>query len=127
MSVDQVSNIIKMSKSSNATGHDDVSMSILKKVNKNIAPHLTHLYNTMIRTSIFPEIMKISRISPIKKPDTKGDSISDFRPINNLVIIFIIRLKDWRNPAETASGRDVTYISDSPSQRPPWLLGSGEP
>ena len=52
-----------------------------------IAPHLCHLINSIIRTNIIPECLKISRITPILKPDKLPNDMASYRPINNLPCI----------------------------------------
>ena len=79
--------MIKNIKNSNATGHDDISNKIIKKLTQQIAPHLCHLINSIIITEIFPDIYKISRILPLSKPGLPTDLIKNYRPINNLPTI----------------------------------------
>ena len=74
-------------KSSNCHGHDYVTNKILKLINKEISPHLVHLINNIIRTQIFPEIYKISRMTPLSKPDKDDKLPASYRPINNLPAI----------------------------------------
>ena len=59
-------------------------MALLKKLNPLISPHLTHLYNDMIWTSIYPSQLKVSKILPILKPNKNQDNIEGYRPINIL-------------------------------------------
>ena len=80
----QTQNIIKKAKSSHSTGHDQISMYTLKKINTAIAPHITHMVNSIINTSTFPHIFKISRITPISKPNKPITDIDSYRPINNM-------------------------------------------
>ena len=49
-----------------------------------IIPHITHLVNSIIHTEIYPTILKVSRISPILKPEKPAENIDSYRPINNL-------------------------------------------
>ena len=79
--------LIKDLKPSNSTGHDELTSNILKKINVEIAPHITHLINSIINTSIYPEIFKISKLLPFCKPDKNENFIDSFRPINNLTVI----------------------------------------
>jgi len=74
-------------KSSNSIGHDSSSIKIYKLINNRISPHITHLINSIIISGTYPDILKRSRISPIKKPDKPEDNIDSFRPINNLVTL----------------------------------------
>ena len=80
----QTLDIITKAHASHATGHDDVSMHIIKHIKHTIAPHITHLINTIIHTNTFPDIFKLSRITPISKPKKLKTQIDSFRPINNL-------------------------------------------
>ena len=52
-----------------------------------IAPHITHLINTILRTKNFPKIPKVSRILPLSKPLLNHLDISSYRPINNLCCV----------------------------------------
>ena len=80
----QTEEIIRNSPSSHSSGHDDITMHILKKVAHKVAPHITHLINTIIHTNTFPSTFKHSRITPILKPKKQNTHIDSFRPINNL-------------------------------------------
>ena len=63
--------LIKGIKSSNCTGYDSINNKILKKINTKIAPHLCHLINSILHSGKFPDILKLSRILPISKPNKK--------------------------------------------------------
>ena len=62
-------------------------MKVIKKLGLAIAPHLTHLINTIISTQIYPTILQISHITPNLKPEKDPYSISSYRPLNNLSTI----------------------------------------
>merc|ERR1712030_57162 len=66
----------KLIKNSWTICNTNLSMNVIKKINSEMAPHLTHLYNCMTRTGIYPDIMKTSKIIPLHKPGN--------RPINIL-------------------------------------------
>ena len=68
-------------------GPDIISMKIIKKLSPHIVPHITHLINSIINTELYPSNLKLSRITPILKPDKQHDSIESYRPINNLSVI----------------------------------------
>ena len=74
-------------KSINSIGHDTTLIKIYKSINKRISPHITYLINQIIDTGIYPKNFKLSRISPIVKPDKPSDDIDSFRPINNLITL----------------------------------------
>ena len=71
-------------KTSNATGHDSTSIKIYKMLAYRLGPHIQHLINTIIMTATYPDILKLSKITPQKKPDKPTDKIDSYRPINNL-------------------------------------------
>ena len=47
---------------------------------------LTHLTNQMLRTGTFPRILKIAKITPVKKPRKSTTNKMNFRPICNLQV-----------------------------------------
>ena len=84
VTVDDIARIIKKLKPKNSKGNDITNMKIIKKLCPAIIPHITHLVNSIIYTEIYPTILKVSRISPILKPDKQSEFIDSYRPINNL-------------------------------------------
>ena len=50
ITIKQTIKIIDSLKNSNSTGHDDINNRLLKKCKYRIAPHLTHLINTILST-----------------------------------------------------------------------------
>ena len=47
--------------------------------------HIQHLINTrQDKTGTYPDILKLSKITPQKKPDKLTNKIDSYRPINNL-------------------------------------------
>ena len=60
----------------------EISMMVIKKINPVISIHLNHLFNSMIRTQIYPSHLKISKINPILKPGKNKFEIGSYRPIN---------------------------------------------
>jgi hypothetical protein len=60
---------------------DGISMHLLKYVDSAIAVPLAHIFNLSLRSGIFPEKLKTSRVIPIFK---SGDSLSpdNYRPIS---------------------------------------------
>lgn len=68
---------------SNAVGSDDIPPKFLKIIIPHILHYITHLFNTIFTTSIYPETWKLSKIIPIPKtPNPKA--VSDYRPISLL-------------------------------------------
>ena len=84
ITLQETNKMLRNIQNSNATGHDDISNKIVKKLGPKIAPHITHLINRCILTKTVPEIFKISRILPLSKPQKPEFLLSSYRPINNL-------------------------------------------
>merc|ERR1712240_813259 len=82
--IGDIERIIKKMKPKNLKGNDITNMNIIKKLCPAIIPHITHLVNSIIYTEIYPTVLKVSRISPILKPDKRSEIIDSYRPINNL-------------------------------------------
>ena len=66
ITIKQTKKLIRNMKSSNSTGHDSSSIKIYKLINNRISPHITHLINCIIKTGVYPKILKLSRITSIK-------------------------------------------------------------
>ena len=69
-----------------ATGPDKISSRAIKENKLIILPILTYLVNLVIENSVFPDCLKIARVTPIFK---KGDkqSTNNYRPISILSTI----------------------------------------
>ena len=79
--------MLKKLKSSKATGYDVITTHFIKGISDVIAPHITHLINSIIRTGTVPKAFKTSRITPISKSSKPPNLISSFRPLNNLICL----------------------------------------
>ena len=80
---EQIEKIIKALKPKTSFGHDNISSILTKHLCSTISGILTVAINQSLCTGIFPDSLKISKITPIYK---KGDShiISNYRPISLL-------------------------------------------
>ena len=90
----QTEKIIKGQKNSSSTGYDAISNKILKKIAPEMAPVLTHLINCIIRTGIFPNCLKVSKIIPILKSESDPSNIANFRPVNCLPAVEKV-VEEW--------------------------------
>lgn len=79
----EVDNIIKNLENGKAS---DIPIIILKRVSKFISCHLSKFINYFINNGIFPEILKIGKITPIYKKDDP-QLLSNYRPISTLPVI----------------------------------------
>ena len=78
--------IIDHFKSKTSTGHDGLSMKLMKDLKHVLIEPLTIIINQMLNTGIFPDKLKIGRIIPLYK---KGDDnlFENYRPISLLPAI----------------------------------------
>ena len=62
-----------------------ISTSVLKRISRHVSHVLCHIINLSLRTGIFPDCLKLARVTPIPKG---GDSTNagNYRPISVLPI-----------------------------------------
>ena len=87
ITIEETKQLIKKFKNPYSVGHDDINNKIIKKVGDVLAPHITHMINSIIKSSTIPTIFKVSRILPISKPQKSLNNIESYRPLNNLVCL----------------------------------------
>lgn len=63
-----------------AVGHDQIPAYILKGCKDILAKPLCFLFNLSLKASVFPDVLKESRISPVYKSGSKNE-ICNYRPI----------------------------------------------
>ena len=61
----------------------DIPNKLIKIVGKSLSIPFTYIYNESIRTGVIPDILKISRITPIFKNGISTDPYN-YRPISTL-------------------------------------------
>ena len=64
-------------------GHDGVSFNVIKKCFGELCKPLKYLFNLSIVKGIFPDDLKIAKVTPIYKADNSSN-VSNFRPISVL-------------------------------------------
>ena len=79
----EIEDIIKNFDSSKGVGPNSIPPKILKQISHLISTPLSIIFNKSFRTGIFPGLLKISKINPIHKKDSKL-LISNYRPISLL-------------------------------------------
>merc|ERR1712240_336849 len=85
--VEDIRNIIIKALNSYSTGHDNISMDILKKTIDIMAPIITHLTTHIILKRTFPDTFKIDKRAPQHKAGKPIYDMGSYRPINNLCTI----------------------------------------
>ena len=79
----QVSEIRRQLNVNKSMGHDNIGSLILKSCHKTLSKSLTLIFQTCLHKKIFPEIWKISEVTPVFKEGSKTD-VSCYRPISLL-------------------------------------------
>ena len=80
---EQTKTIIKNLKPKNSSGHDNISLILLKASINSIAKPLTCIINQSLKTGRFPSKLKVAKIIPIFKKDDEHD-FNNYRPISLL-------------------------------------------
>ena len=83
IAVDTISRIVNDLKPKTSTGVDSVSNKLLKFVKNVISEPLSIIINQMLKSGIFPDSLKISKIVPLYKKDD-DTNLSNYRPISLL-------------------------------------------
>ena len=74
----QIANIIKNLQSKQSYGYDGMSLILLKKLQTLLAKAITLITNQSLNSGIFPDKLKLAKITPIYKKDDKY-SITNYR------------------------------------------------
>jgi len=88
--VEKILEIINSLKNSSSCGPDQLNTKLIKMNSHHFARHLTLLINDSLKIGNFPSLLKVSKIIPIHKKDSKT-TIGNYRPIsllNNLSKVF---------------------------------------
>ena len=75
----------KSSKRNKAAGFDDLSSNIIIDAYDNLKNILFHVFKVSIKQGIFPDSLKIAKVTPIFKSGAK-DNVSNYRPISILPV-----------------------------------------
>ena len=81
----EISKEIRMLKPNKSPGPDDITNTILVSTEATIVKPLTHIFNLSIQKGIFPNLLKIAKVSPKFKKDDRSQP-SNYRPISLLSI-----------------------------------------
>ena len=79
----EIENITSDLTNKSSFGYDDIPLKLLKSSISGISVPLSHLINISIVSGIFPDKLKIAKITPLYKSGDKAD-ISNYRPISVL-------------------------------------------
>ena len=79
----EIIKVVKQLKNTSSVGHDDISVTFIKKIIYAIAKPLSIIFNISLSTGVVPDTLKIAKVIPIHK---KGDehTLENYRPISLL-------------------------------------------
>ena len=86
---DEVLEVIKNLDAKKSTGHDGFSILIMKKLAAELSVPLTLIFNMSIKDGTVPDQLKIARVVPINKKESKHN-FTNYRPISVLPGLFKI-------------------------------------
>ena len=70
-------------KSNKTPGYDNINVNVVKKIYEELKTSLMRIFNPALSTGIFPDKLKIAKVSPIFKNGEK-DHLTNYRPISVL-------------------------------------------
>ena len=70
-------------KRNKSAGYDEISANVIINSFKNISTPLKHIFNASLTQGVFPDKLKIAKITPIFKAGEKNE-VSNYRPISVL-------------------------------------------
>ena len=79
----EIEDIIMVSDTSKSTGPNSIPNRILKEIRTSISTPISNLCNNSFATGKFPDILKISKVTPIHKKNSKL-KVENYRPISLL-------------------------------------------
>ena len=80
---EEIANIISSLNSNKASGPNSIPYRILFLLKNEISKQLADLFNLSFMTGVFPSVLKIAKVVPVFKKDSKLD-YSNYRPISLL-------------------------------------------
>jgi hypothetical protein len=90
----EIIDIVHNLKANKSAGHDELSPRVIKSVISSIAQPLSDIFNLSLSTGVFPDKLKIAKVSPIFKADDKL-SVNNYRPISVLPVFSKILEKNY--------------------------------
>ena len=135
-SLERVSVLNELEKlnSSKSTGPDNIPVKLLKDSKETVAPFLAYIFNTSLCSGIFPDNLKVARVSPIYKEGDKKER-GNYRPISVLSTVaklfeklVCIQLTDYLNandilsPCQSGFRQNHSTMSSLLSNSDSWLV-----
>ena len=105
ISVNELKGAFFSLKINKSTGYDDISFNVVKKCFGVLHKLLLHIFNLSIQTSIFPDKLKIARVTPLFRGG-KNYELGNYKPISVLLCFSKILEKIMHN-------RLCNYLTDN--------------
>lgn len=116
---DEIINIITNLNRRSAVGYDEISTNFCMFFKHNLSISLTNLINSSLANGIFPDALKIGKVSPILKSGNKFDC-NNYRPITVLTIfskvfetVIYLRLNNHLHKNRIISANQYGFCSNS--------------
>ena len=82
----ELMSVLKKVKASKAPGLDKISSKLLKAAGDSIIESLMYLFNLVLNTGIFPDDMKLAKVTPIYKSGERTNC-GNYRPISIISVV----------------------------------------
>ena len=79
----ELENAFASLKTNKSTGYDDMSINVVKRVSGEIFLILKHIFNISLAKGVFPDNLKIARVTPVFK-NGNNTLVTNYRPISLL-------------------------------------------
>ena len=86
VSIDEIIDIVKRFKNGKAPGIDDINSVIIKQLINSLSDPLCYIFNLCLSNGVFPDSLKVAKVTPIYKSGDKSDS-GNYRPISVLPVL----------------------------------------
>ena len=110
---EEIVSLLRNIKSNTSSGFDNIEPHIMREINPQIAPVLSHIFNNSFSTGVVPRELKIAKVIPIHK-NNDPNNFCNYRPISilpcfsqNLERLMYNRLERFLNQSHIIS--EVQY------------------
>ena len=81
---EEVLKIVRCLKPSRSSGHDEISVNLLKKIILQLTKPLTYIFNISLSSGKCPNSLKIAKVVPVFKRKDDASLLTNYRPISLL-------------------------------------------